>query len=96
MSAIELTQLIRDLTSNLAQKTNCAWLQASTSLAKFDVSQSLEDFEEQSAFALKYMRSLALFQLKVEQARLVLAAMEQNNGVLESLNYFLNEPPISS
>lgn len=96
MSLSDLTHLIRAITSSLAEQTEIAWLQASTSSAKYIASQSFEDFTEQSAFALKYMRSLALFQLKIEQARLVLSAIEQNNGVLESMNYFLNEPPVSS
>ena len=59
MSAIELAQLIRDVTSSLAEQTTSAWIQASTSYAKFVASQSFEDFEEQSAFALKYFRKLS-------------------------------------
>jgi hypothetical protein len=96
MSAIELAQLICDVTSSLAEQTKSAWLQASSSYAKFDASQSFEDFEEQSAFALKYFRSVALFQLKIQQAKLLTTAIEQNNGVLESLNCFLNQPPVCS
>ena len=96
MSAIELAQLIRDVTSSLAEQTTSAWIQASTSSAKYIASQNFEDFEEQSAFALKYFRSVALFQLKIQQAKLLIAAIEQKNGVLESLNSFLNEPPVYS
>jgi hypothetical protein len=96
MSVLDIARLIRVVTSAVAEEKNCAWLQASTSSAKYIASQNFEDFEEQSASALKYLRSLALFQLKIQQAKLLITAMEQNNGVLESLNSFLNEPPVYS
>lgn len=95
MAVPDITALICIVTSRLAEQTESARQHASISLARYSMSNSVEDYKEYVASALKYTGSSALFQLKIQQARLVVEAIEQNSSVLESLNYFLNEPSVS-